>query len=226
VTSSAAARPPWRLVGLTVLALVAANVLVHRATSTRAQTTLVLAALVLVLVAVSRTAGLGATDLGLDRAALRRALPWLAGALAVVLFVLAVAQAQTSAVTWPVAVRVLVVIPLATVLPEEIAFRGVLLALLAPALGRRSAAVVSSALFALWHVLPALGDSAANEVVADTVGTGVAGVVLRVILTLAFTAAAGLLLCWVRWRSDSLVAPAALHWAVNSGGLLVVAAAG
>lgn len=221
-----AGRPPWRLVALTVLALAAANLLVHRVTATRAATAVVLAALVLVLLAVGRSAGLRANDLGLDRAQLRHGLPWLAAAFTLVVFVAAVAQAQTSAVTWPVAVRLLLVVPLMTVLPEELAFRGVLLGLLAPALGRRSAAVASSALFALWHVLPALGDSTANEVVAETAGTGVAGVALRVILTLAFTAAAGLLLCWVRWRSDSLLAPAALHWAVNAGGLLVVAATG
>lgn len=209
-----------------MLALAVANVLVHEVISTRAATAAVSVLLVLVLAAVSRVAGLGVRDLGLDRAALLRGLPWLAAGIAAVAFAAAVARVDTSVVTGPVAVRVLLVIPLAVVLPEELAFRGVLLGLLGPALGRRAAAVASSVLFGLWHVLSALGDSEANGVLAGAAGTGVAGVVVRVILTVAFTGAAGLLLCWVRWRSDSLVAPAALHWAANSGGLLVVAATG
>jgi uncharacterized protein len=38
-----------------------------------------------------------------------------------------------------------------------------------------------------------------------------------------FTAAAGVLLCELRRRSGSLLAPAGLHWAVNGLGVLVSA---
>ena len=50
-----------------------------------------------------------------------------------------------------------VLIPLGTVLFEEVAFRGVLWALLRRWRGTRTATAVSSALFGLWHVLPSLG---------------------------------------------------------------------
>ncbi len=52
--------------------------------------------------------------------------------------------------------KALVVIPLVTVIPEEFAFRGVLWGLLRRQSGQRVATGVSSALFGLWHVLPAM----------------------------------------------------------------------
>jgi len=48
-------------------------------------------------------------------------------------------------------------IPLGTVLFEEVAFRGVLWGLLRRGRGTVTATAVSSALFGLWHVLPSLG---------------------------------------------------------------------
>ena len=118
----------------------------------------------------------------------------------------------------------LVVIPLGTVLGEEFAFRGVLWSLLRRARGQGFATLVSSALFALWHVLPALGGSTANEVVTDTVGDG-SGNALLVVVTVGFTGLAGILLCELRVRSGSLLAPILLHWAVNGFGVLFVALA-
>ena len=53
--------------------------------------------------------------------------------------------------------RVLVVIPLGTVLPEELAFRGLLLALLGRRYGVVAGILLSSGLFGLWHVVPSLG---------------------------------------------------------------------
>ena len=81
---------------------------------------------------------------------------------------------------------------------------------------------MSSALFGLWHVLPALGGGAANESVAGIVGDGVAGTALRVAGTVIFTGLAGVLLCELRARSGSLLAPILLHWAVNAFGELFV----
>ncbi|GHE34175.1 hypothetical protein GCM10017673_41390 [Streptosporangium violaceochromogenes] len=58
--------------------------------------------------------------------------------------------------------EVLLQVPLGTVLLEEVGFRGVLYGLLARSHGPGRAAAVSSALFGLWHVLPAIDMAAAN----------------------------------------------------------------
>jgi len=116
------------------------------------------------------------------------------------------------------------VIPLATVIPEEFAFRGVLFGLLQRRSGRRVATAVSSALFGLWHVLPALGGGAANASAVGVVGDSTMGTVLRVVGTVIFTGLGGVVLCELRSRSGSLLAPIGLHWALNGMGELFVRA--
>jgi membrane protease YdiL (CAAX protease family) len=121
-----------------------------------------------------------------------------------------------------VAVRVLVVLPLLTVIPEELAFRGVTWALLRRAGGTRVATLCSSALFGLWHVLAALGGGPANETAAGALGEGPVGVAARVAGTVLVTFLAGLLLCALRAGSGSLLAPVGLHWAANGAGIVLV----
>jgi uncharacterized protein len=116
---------------------------------------------------------------------------------------------------------VLVVIPLGTVLPEELAFRGLLLALLGRRYGVLAASLLSSGLFGLWHVVPSLGGGTANATMASVVGADAAGTVLRVVVTVVFTALAGVALCWLRLRSGSLLAPVLAHWTVNGLGVIV-----
>jgi membrane protease YdiL (CAAX protease family) len=53
-----------------------------------------------------------------------------------------------------VADRVLICVPIGTVMLEEIAFRGVLLALLLRVVSRTWATAISSLLFGLWRILP------------------------------------------------------------------------
>ncbi|MGC5013721.1 CPBP family intramembrane glutamic endopeptidase [Streptosporangium sp. DT93] len=53
-------------------------------------------------------------------------------------------------------------VPVGTVLLEEVGFRGVVHALVARSHGHAAATAVSSALFGLWHVLPAVDMMAAN----------------------------------------------------------------
>jgi uncharacterized protein len=120
---------------------------------------------------------------------------------------------------------VLVVIPLGTVLPEELAFRGVLLPLLGRRHGLPAAALLSSALFGLWHVLASLGGGTANAAIAGVVGEDAAGTVLRVVVTVLFTSLAGVVLCALRARSGSLVAPVLAHWTVNGLGVIVASLA-
>ncbi len=180
------------------------------------------------LAVVARLSGLSAADLGLARSTWPAGLRWggacaavAAAAYGTALLIPAArdAVAGTGTSSWAQTLLAsLVVIPLATVIPEEFAFRGVLWGLLRRQSGRRVATAVSSAIFGLWHVLPSLAGGAANEAVDGVVGGGAAGVALRVVGTVLFTAAAGVLFCELRARSDSLLAPMLAHWAVNGLG--------
>jgi uncharacterized protein len=183
---------------------------------------------VVVLAAVARAAGLTRAEVGLTR--WRSGLRWggAAAGLAVLGYAVALAVARDELAgaadrSWPdVLLDGLVVIPLGTVVAEELAFRGVLWAMLAQRSGDRAATAVSSVLFGLWHVLPALGGGAANEVATGALGGGAAGTAARVAGTVLLTSAGGAVFCWLRVRSGSLLAPVLLHWALNGLGLLAV----
>lgn len=188
----------------------------------------------LVLVLLGRRAGLTWHDLGLSRSTLLPGLKWAIGSVAVVAVVYAIGAAVPF--TRPAfqdvryhlhlsaaLLTAFVVVPLGTVLLEEVAFRGVLLGLVNRHRGAVWASVTSSVLFGLWHILPSLRLNSANEAVGSAFGTGVTGQFLAVAGAVGFTALAGLLLCELRRRSGSLLATAALHWATNGLGLLITA---
>jgi len=188
----------------------------------------------LLLLLLARVAGLGADDVGLGRRSLRRGAVYALcciAAVAVVYVVAAWLPATRSAflderyrTDLGTAMRTaFVVIPLGTILFEEVAFRGVLWGLVRKGWGSTAATLLSSALFGLWHVLPSLRLNRVNPAVTDLVGPGPAGQVLAVAGAVAFTAAAGVLFCELRRRSGSLLAPIGLHWAVNGLGVLVTA---
>lgn len=111
----------------------------------------------------------------------------------------------------------LIRIPLLTALGEELAFRGVLLGLLLARHSPLRAAVLSSALFGLWHVLPgieALETTTATQLTSGIMGAiSVAGQVL-------VTGLAGMVFAWLRLRSGSLVAPVLAHWGLNGAAYL------
>jgi uncharacterized protein len=217
-----------RAVGLALAALAAGLVVDRAVGDAHLAVGLVLAAC---LLAVARACGLTAADLGLARSAWPAGLRWgaaaaaLVGAAYAVAYLLApVRQALPEAegglgraVLW----TVLVVIPLGTVVPEELAFRGLLLAQLGRRRGVLAATLLSSGLFGLWHVLPSLGGGAANAAIADVVGGDAAGTALRVAVTVVSTSVAGVVLCWLRLRSGSLLAPILAHWTVNGLGVIV-----
>jgi membrane protease YdiL (CAAX protease family) len=223
----AAAARRWALV--VVGCLVAANLLEQRILP--GAPAAVAAALVLAMLAVARASGLTVAELGLARGTWVRGLRWAAAPAAVVVLgcalVLAVPALEQRVAPAPgswggVAVRVIVLLPLLTVIPEELAFRGVTWALLRRAGGRRVATLGSSLLFGLWHVHAALGGGPANETAAGALGEGTAGVAARVAGTVLITFLAGLLLCALRIGSESLLAPIGLHWAVNGAGIVLV----
>jgi CAAX protease family protein len=105
----------------------------------------------------------------------------------------------------------LVRIPLGTAVFEELAFRGVLIALLMRVASTVTAVATSSALFGLWHILPTLSALRVNDI-----GGGPAARVAAVSGAVVATGIGGVILCWLRLRTGSLVAPVVVHTATNS----------
>lgn len=183
------------------------------------------------VVATARRHGLSLSDLGLRRDRARSGARWGGAVAAAVAGGLAVAAAipilrpllddarirrlDAGGVAYHAFVR----IPLGTVLLEEMAFRGVLFGALARVYGPTRAALVSSAVFGLWHVRPTLGLLDANDIADDPVAR--AGAVAVAVVA---TAAGGLFFCVLRVRSGSTVAPILAHIATNSFGVLASAA--
>ena len=181
------------------------------------------ASLGVVVLLYGRSLGLGRAELGLARARLRSGLVYGLAVLGVIVVVLGVLVALPSTrelfpddtervsglrVLLDAAVR----IPVATVFPEEVAFRGVLLALLLRRSPMRRALLVHSVLFGLWHVPPLL-------IGADD---GVLSAVPLAFGTLLATAVAGLGFAWLRLRSGSLLAPVLAHIGTNSTATVAV----
>jgi uncharacterized protein len=166
--------------------------------------------------------GLTADDLGLRRARLRSGLKL--GSMAATPVVAAFGLAALTPAARPLlndqrvagldrrqlAYHVLLRIPLGTVAWEEAAFRGVLLAALRRVLAEPAATAVASAVFGIWHIRPTAEALAANRL-ATTRGARIRAVTA----TVAGTAAAGVLLSFLRSRSGSLAAPVLLHLAAN-----------
>lgn len=112
-------------------------------------------------------------------------------------------------------------IPFGTVLLEEIAFRSVLPALVAKRHGVIRGSLAASALFGLWHVLPALNINEVNPIARDVFGGGVGGKAVAVLFAVAATMFAGLWLCLIRYRSRSVLASMLGHIATNSIGFTI-----
>jgi len=175
----------------------------------------------------------GATraDLGLERQDLRSGVLYGAGAFGVVLLVLVVAavipttngflhdsraQISGSRLLYELGVSIL----LLTAIPEEFAFRGVLLGSALRLWGPWRASLITSVLFGLWHILPTLHTMKDNRAVA-VASASIAGQSLVVAGSVAVTFVAGLIFCWLRLRSNSLIAPVMAHFATNGLALAV-----
>jgi uncharacterized protein len=187
-----------------------------------------LVAAILVGVAV-KLGGCRWSDLGLDRHELRRGLAYGAVVALAVTVVLASGAAlpatrglfqdrRAAGISTAVLLYVaLVRVPFGTVVLEETLFRGVLLGLGLRRWSQTTAVTVSCLAFGLWHVLPARHVTSFNPVFAGLAGSRL-GWVYGVVAAVAGTAVAGLVLCWLRLRSRSLLAPALVHATVNGLG--------
>jgi membrane protease YdiL (CAAX protease family) len=217
--------------GLVVAALAALNVVKHALPPGDVALS---AGAALGLLAFARRSGLTWEQLGLGRDQLRSGGVW---ALAAVLLV---SGAYVAGVLLPATrgafldsryqqepsealLAALVVIPVGTVLLEEVAFRSVLWGMLRRHSGTTGALVLSSALFGLWHVLPSLDFASSHP--APPGRRRVAPTVLVSLGTVAFTAIGGAVAAELRRRSGSVVASAGMHWATNGLGALFALAA-
>jgi membrane protease YdiL (CAAX protease family) len=218
-------------IAVVVVVLALTNLIAHFTTPWASIATVPAAAVGLVILVRSR--GLGWTELGLGREHWKSGLGYALVAVAVV----AVVIAAGALLPWTrpmfmnnhyatisgALVASMIVIPLQTVIPEELAFRGVLHGALNRAWGWRGVAAAGSLLFGLWHIATSTGLTSSNVGFTRIFGGGVTGMVAGVVMAVLATGAAGFVFSWLRRRSGSLLAPIALHWSLN--GLGAVAAA-
>lgn len=108
----------------------------------------------------------------------------------------------------------LIRIPLGTALYEEVLFRGVIFGMLARRYSPLNAAIWSSLLFGLWHILPVLAAMQTNPV--GTQISGLTGAAVAVAAAVIGTFLAGLILLWIRLRANSIVASVVVHIGTNS----------
>ncbi|MFO0920167.1 MAG: CPBP family intramembrane glutamic endopeptidase [Candidatus Saccharimonadales bacterium] len=112
-----------------------------------------------------------------------------------------------------------ILLPLKTVLFEELVFRGVGLTLLLKINASKLLAVsVSSIAFGIWHISSSVGVN--GYYITDNFSVTKS---LFIIASVLATAIAGFVLCGLRLRSKSLLAPIITHWSVNAIALLLAA---
>jgi membrane protease YdiL (CAAX protease family) len=218
-------------VALVVVVLALTNLIAHFTTAWAGVATVPVAAIG--LVALLRFNGLGWAELGLGRDHWKSGAAYALAATALVVTVIAVGVLlpQTRpmfmnnryATISGAVVASMIIIPLQTVIPEELAFRGVLHGALNRAWGFRGVALAGSLLFGLWHVATSMGLTSSNVGFTRLLGGGVLGMLAGVTLAVIATAAAGFVFSWLRRRSGSLLAPIALHWSLNGMGALAAA---
>jgi uncharacterized protein len=170
-------------------------------------------------------------DLGISRTSAGAGIGYGAGAFVVVLLALLAAAAipltngflhdsRAQIGAGRLAYELGVSIVLLTAIPEEFAFRGVLLGSALRWWNPLRASVITSVIFGLWHIAPTLRTMADNHAVAGLAASD-GGKALLVLGSIAVTFLAGLAFCWLRLRSGSLIAPVIAHAATNGLALAV-----
>lgn len=218
-------------VAIVVLVLVVSNLIAHFTTVWLSIATVPAAAII--LLALTRRRGLGWAELGLSPRQWKTGSLYALGAVGLVLTVVAIGallpitrpffMADRYATISAALVASMIVIPLQTVIPEELAFRGVLQGTLGRIYGARGVFAAGSLLFGLWHIASSMGLTSGNAGLSNFLGGGVVGQVIGIAAAVVATAAAGLVFTWLRQRSGSLIAPIALHWSLNGIGALAAA---
>jgi len=221
----------WIDVAVVVCVLIATNVIAHFTTVWASIATVPVSAAILVV--LMRRRGMRWSELGLSPRHWKRGTLYSVAAVALVLTVVAIGIAlpftrqfflsERYATLSGALVASMIIIPLQTVIPEELAFRGVLHGTLERVWGARGVFAAGSLLFGLWHVASSLGLTAGNAGLAAIFGSGVLGQVAGVTGAVIATAAAGFVFTWLRRRSGSILAPIALHWSLNGVGALAAA---
>jgi uncharacterized protein len=218
-------------VAVVIVVLVLTNLVAHFTTPWASVATVPAAAVG--LVALLRFNGLGWAELGLGRDHWKSGVAYALAAMALVVMVIAVGvllpltrpmfMNNHYATISGALVASMIIIPLQTVIPEELAFRGVLHGALNRAWGFRGVALAGSLMFGLWHIATSLGLTSSNVGFTRLFGGGVLGMLAGVTLAVIATAVAGFVFSWLRRRSGSLIAPIALHWSLNGLGALAAA---
>ncbi len=178
------------------------------------------------LFAAYKIEGLSLDSIGLGKGTTKPALKYILGIMTLIVFVMLVAFFVNDAAfkdarynqSFAMALFAsLVLLPLKTVLFEEIAFRGILPALFLRFKHHRMyATVVSSLLFGLWHVF--LATKMGNYLLGGSLVIPNPFVVLGIFVA---TSVAGYIFCELRWRSGSLLTPIAAHWTINGFAMIL-----
>ncbi|WP_194825861.1 CPBP family intramembrane glutamic endopeptidase [Nocardia sp. XZ_19_231] len=218
-------------IAVVVVVLAGTNLIAHFTTAWANIVTVPIAALA--LLALMRKRGLGWSELGLSPRHWKRGTVYALGAVGIVLTAVAIGAllpltrpfflADRYATISGALIASMIVIPLQTVIPEELAFRGVLHGTLDRVLGVRGLFAAGSLMFGLWHIASSFGLTSGNKGLSSIVGGGLLGQLVGIALAVAATAAAGVVFTWLRRRSGSLLAPIALHWSLNGAGALAAA---
>src|ERR1700760_850338 len=184
-------------IALVVVVLVLTNLIAHFTTPLASVATVPAAAVGLMI--LMRSNGLDWADLGLGREHWKSGLGYALAAVAVVASVIAIGvllpmtrpmfMNNHYATVSGALIASMVIIPLQTVIPEELAFRGVLHGALNRAWGFRGVAAAGSLLFGLWHIATSLGLTSSNVGFTRIFGGGLPGTIAGVVLAVAATAA-------------------------------------
>src|ERR671927_1729897 len=176
-------------IAVVVVVLALTNVIAHFTTPWASIATMPAAAIGLVILVRSR--GLGWAELGLSREHWKAGAGYALAAVAVVLSVIAVGALlpwtrpmfmnNNYATVSGALIASMIIIPLQTVIPEELAFRGVLHGALNRAWGFRGVAAAGPPLFWLWHIATSLGLTSSNVGFTRLFGGGPVGMLAGVV---------------------------------------------
>ncbi|AWZ24290.1 CPBP family intramembrane metalloprotease [Rhodococcus pyridinivorans] len=221
----------WIDLAVVIAVLVTTNLIAHFTTAWASIATVPIAACV--LVAMMRRRGMRWSELGLSPRHWKKGTLYSVAAVALVLAVVAIGIAlpftrqfflsERYATISGALVASMIIIPLQTVIPEELAFRGVLHGTLERVWGARGVFAAGSLLFGLWHVASSFGLTAGNAGLSAFLGAGLLAQIAGIVGAVIATAAAGFVFTWLRRRSGSILAPIALHWSLNGAGALAAA---